>query len=288
MSAQTHGGRRQRFTGLGPRPGRRPPLPSVHRALRRREHRVPCPRRPCARPGSLQETDRPHPRQRPLSAWTAPSSSWSPPASCPACCGECRPDGPRSRCQRPPASTRELRSACPLANCVVGDAAVTVAASAPTATPSPTPTAASTPSTSTPRTSSASPPPRLTLPGVRPMKDRGNSSEPVPCTCGIFMSRQCKGPGQQPVGVPAISHEFTRATSSSAYGTRQCTTACVDMIVKHLPNSAAIICSSIERDCTREKAFLFIKNHRNKWLGTRLSAGREFCCKGGVPVKCTK
>ncbi|XP_034239241.1 follicle cell protein 3C-1 [Thrips palmi] len=163
---------------------------------------------------------------------------------------------------------------------------------ATTLTPSPRPPSTPRPSaTAAPRaataTATATRRPRVTLAGVRPMKDRSNSTEPIPCTCGIFLTSQFKAAGQ-PTGTPAISHEFNRATPNTAAGIRQCTTACVDMIVKHLPNSSAIMCSSIERDCMREKAYLFIKNSRNKWLATRLSAGKEFCCKGGIAIKCPK
>ncbi|KAE8747362.1 hypothetical protein FOCC_FOCC006004 [Frankliniella occidentalis] len=63
---------------------------------------------------------------------------------------------------------------------------------------------------------------------------------------------------------------------------------CKSEIVKHLPNSGAILCSSVNKTISREKAYLFIKNHRNKWLATRLSAGKEFCCKDGHAVRCPK
>ncbi|KAK3926709.1 Follicle cell protein 3C-1 [Frankliniella fusca] len=146
----------------------------------------------------------------------------------------------------------------------------------PTTTPAPTsPSSSPLPATRA----------RPALAGVRPMQDRSNSSDPIPCTCGIFLSSQCKG-REQPRGLPAMSHEFKRATPNTPYGVRQCTSACVDMIVKHLPNSGPILCSSIEKTIVREKAYLFIKNYRNKWLATRLSAGKEFCCKNGVAVRC--
>ncbi|PSN54382.1 Follicle cell protein 3C-1 [Blattella germanica] len=57
-------------------------------------------------------------------------------------------------------------------------------------------------------------------------------------------------------------------------------------IVKHLPNSPAIICGTIDRDCYKERAYLFIKNCNDSWVNTNLSAGREYCCKEGVPYKC--
>lgn len=57
-------------------------------------------------------------------------------------------------------------------------------------------------------------------------------------------------------------------------------------IVKHLPNSPNIICGTIDRDCHRERAYLFIQNCNNTWVNTKLSAGREYCCKAGVSVPC--
>lgn len=57
-------------------------------------------------------------------------------------------------------------------------------------------------------------------------------------------------------------------------------------MVKHLPNSPAILCGSIERDCHKERAYLFIQNCNSTWINTNLSAGREYCCKDSLPYKC--
>lgn len=58
-------------------------------------------------------------------------------------------------------------------------------------------------------------------------------------------------------------------------------------IIKHLPKSSEIICATVDRDeVFKERAYLFIKNHSDKWFGTNLSAGREFCCKDYTPYKC--
>lgn len=34
------------------------------------------------------------------------------------------------------------------------------------------------------------------------------------------------------------------------------------------------------------QAYLFIKNCKDEWINTNLSAGREYCCKDGSPYKC--
>lgn len=57
-------------------------------------------------------------------------------------------------------------------------------------------------------------------------------------------------------------------------------------IVKHLPNSPNIICGTIDRDCHRERAYLFIQNCNSTWINTKLSAGREYCCKAGTSMPC--
>lgn len=57
-------------------------------------------------------------------------------------------------------------------------------------------------------------------------------------------------------------------------------------IVKHLSNSPAIICGTMDRDCHKERAYLFIQNCNSTWLNTNLSAGREYCCKDGMSYKC--
>lgn len=60
-------------------------------------------------------------------------------------------------------------------------------------------------------------------------------------------------------------------------------------IIKHLPKSSDIICATVDKDeVHREKAFLFVKNHSDKWHPTNFSAGREYCCKDYLPAKCTK
>lgn len=56
--------------------------------------------------------------------------------------------------------------------------------------------------------------------------------------------------------------------------------------MRHLPNSPLMVCGSIDRDCHKERAYLFVKNCKDKWINTNLSAGREYCCKDGVPYKC--
>ncbi|XP_019873911.2 follicle cell protein 3C-1 [Aethina tumida] len=111
--------------------------------------------------------------------------------------------------------------------------------------------------------------------------------EPVPCTCGVFLSGQFKkGSKDQPKGSPVLTQEMDNAFMNNSVGNRQCTNKCLEMIIKHLPKSAEIICATVDRDVHREKAYLFVKNHSNKWHGTNLSAGREFCCTDNISVKC--
>nr|CAD7447468.1 unnamed protein product [Timema bartmani] len=129
---------------------------------------------------------------------------------------------------------------------------------------------------------------------------------PVPCTCGVFLSGQfTKNSQDPPKGHPALLHEHPDPFPCNIWGNKQCTNRCLDIslkgslfgsiinllmidsqIVKHLPNSPTILCGSIDRDCHRERAYLFIKNCNNTWINTNLSAGREYCCKDGAPIKC--
>ncbi|KAL3282006.1 hypothetical protein HHI36_005209 [Cryptolaemus montrouzieri] len=115
-----------------------------------------------------------------------------------------------------------------------------------------------------------------------------NVGKPVPCTCGVFLSGQFKkGTKQEPKGVPVLTEEMDRAFENTPVGVRKCTNKCLETIVTHLPKSAAIICATTDRELVhKERAYLFIKNHSDKWQGTNLSAGREFCCKDNEPYKC--
>ncbi|CAH0557826.1 unnamed protein product [Brassicogethes aeneus] len=121
-------------------------------------------------------------------------------------------------------------------------------------------------------------------------KDRKNHHEkesPIPCTCGVFLTGQFKkGSKDQPKGSPVLTQEMDNSFMNNSVGTRQCTNKCLEVIIKHLPKSSEIICATVDRDVHKEKAFLFIKNHSDKWHATHLSAGREFCCKDNEPVKC--
>lgn len=112
-------------------------------------------------------------------------------------------------------------------------------------------------------------------------------SPQTPCTCGVFLTGQfVKGGNQEPTGNPALLHEHEETYPCNAFGSKQCTNKCLDILVKHLPNSPAIICGSIDRDCYKERAYVFVKNCNNTWVNTNLSAGREYCCKDGTPYKC--
>lgn len=109
-----------------------------------------------------------------------------------------------------------------------------------------------------------------------------------PCTCAVFMSGQFKkGSTEQPRGYPALTQETDTNYACTPTGTKLCINKCLETIVKHLPNSPSIICGTIDRDCHRERAYLFVKNcDANTWINSNLSAGREYCCKSGTPVSC--
>ena len=114
------------------------------------------------------------------------------------------------------------------------------------------------------------------------------ATEASPCSCGVFMSGQFKkGSNEQPKGSPALIQETDINFPCNTIGTKQCINKCLDLIVKHLPNSPAIVCGTIDRDCHRERAYLFVQNcDSNSWVNSNLSAGREYCCKSGEPVSC--
>ncbi|KAH8335137.1 hypothetical protein KR074_001199 [Drosophila pseudoananassae] len=108
-------------------------------------------------------------------------------------------------------------------------------------------------------------------------------NQPVPCTCGVFLSSQIQN------GLPTaplIHQELDRTFPCNAIGRKQCQTKCLEAIVQHLPNSANIVCSALGHDCHKERAYLFIKNCHNQWVNTNLQAGREYCCRGGLPYRC--
>ncbi|XP_066258752.1 follicle cell protein 3C-1 [Euwallacea similis] len=114
--------------------------------------------------------------------------------------------------------------------------------------------------------------------------------EDTPCTCGVFLSSQFKkGSKAQPKGDPVLTQEIETPFMNNAVGNKQCTHRCLEAIIKHLPKSSDIICATVDKEeVHREKAFLFVKNHSDKWHPTNFSAGREFCCKNYLPAKCTK
>ncbi|CAK9814056.1 Armadillo repeat-containing protein 7 [Anthophora quadrimaculata] len=109
---------------------------------------------------------------------------------------------------------------------------------------------------------------------------------PIGCTCGIFLSGQLKKDSKEPTGIPAVIYDQPETFSCTPIGNRLCINKCLETIVKYLPNSPKIICSSIEHDCYKERAYLFIKNCKSGWINTNLSAGREYCCKDGISYKC--
>lgn len=57
-------------------------------------------------------------------------------------------------------------------------------------------------------------------------------------------------------------------------------------VINYMPNIGPLVCSSIDRDCVKEKPYLFTKNCEGTWRNTGFSAGKEFCCHNGVETKC--
>ncbi|XP_002061205.2 follicle cell protein 3C-1 [Drosophila willistoni] len=125
----------------------------------------------------------------------------------------------------------------------------------------------------------------LPLPPTPAPAETGDSpsNQPVPCTCGVFLSSQI--PNGLPE-TPLIMNELDRMYPCNAIGRKQCQTKCLEAIVQHLPNSASIVCSALGHDCHKERAYLFIKNCHNQWVNTNLQAGREYCCRNGLPYRC--
>jgi hypothetical protein len=102
-------------------------------------------------------------------------------------------------------------------------------------------------------------------------------SDGSPCSCAVFMSGQFKkGSTDQPKGVPALIQETENFFPCTPAGTKLCINKCLESIVKHLPNSADIICGTI-LDCHRERAYLWVQNcDSTTWTNSKLSAGRKY------------
>ncbi|KAI5738009.1 hypothetical protein M8J77_001820 [Diaphorina citri] len=119
------------------------------------------------------------------------------------------------------------------------------------------------------------------------MKKSEKSTEPVPCTCGIFMSGQFhKASKAPPKGNAVIMSEMEETFPCTPVGNKQCTNKCLGMVIKHLPESPALICAAADRDIHKERAHLFVKNCKDEWHNSNLSAGREYCCKDNEMLKC--
>ncbi|EDX16980.1 GD16341 [Drosophila simulans] len=123
----------------------------------------------------------------------------------------------------------------------------------------------------------------IPLPPTPGLPAAPQDNQPVPCTCGVFLSSQI--PNGLPTK-PLIHQELDHMFPCNAIGRKQCQTKCLETIVQHLPNSANIVCSALGQDAHRERAYLFIKNCHNQWVNTNLQAGREYCCRSGVPYRC--
>lgn len=79
----------------------------------------------------------------------------------------------------------------------------------------------------------------------------------TPCSCAVFLSGQFKkGSSDQPKGSPALIQETEINYPCTPTGTKMCINKCLESIVKHLPNSAPIICATVDRDIHRERAYL--------------------------------
>lgn len=115
-------------------------------------------------------------------------------------------------------------------------------------------------------------------------------SDSVPCSCAIFLTGQFnkQNRSEPPRGNPGIQIELMQNYPCTSAGNKQCSNRCLDAILKHLPNSPALICGTIDRDCFRERAYLFYQSCTPRWVNTNLSAGREFCCQDDRPVRCAK
>lgn len=110
---------------------------------------------------------------------------------------------------------------------------------------------------------------------------------PIGCVCGIFLSGQFKkGSKEQPKGTPVLMHDQPESFPCTTVGNRLCINKCLETIARYLPNSSSILCGLLDRDCTKERAYLFVKNCKNEWINTNFSAGRQYCCKDGASYKC--
>uniref|UniRef100_A0A182VS20 Follicle cell protein 3C-1 n=1 Tax=Anopheles minimus TaxID=112268 RepID=A0A182VS20_9DIPT len=116
-----------------------------------------------------------------------------------------------------------------------------------------------------------------------------SSTNNVPCTCAIFLTGQFNrfNRTEQPKGNPGIQLELMQHYPCTASGNKQCSNKCLDSIVKHLPNSQNVICATIDRDCFRERAYLFYQNCAPRWVNSNISAGKEFCCQNDTPMRCS-
>ncbi|XP_077294837.1 follicle cell protein 3C [Arctopsyche grandis] len=118
----------------------------------------------------------------------------------------------------------------------------------------------------------------------RDFKDSLNT----PCTCGIFLEGQLSDDGHLKFYEnPVFSKEMDLPLyPCGVHGNKQCMKKCIDMVINYMPNIGPLVCSSIDRDCVKEKPYLFTKNCEGTWRNTGFSAGKEFCCHNGVETKC--
>ena len=114
-----------------------------------------------------------------------------------------------------------------------------------------------------------------------------STSSQYPCSCGIFLTGQFNSSRKEsPKENPSLMQELQLHLPCTEKGNKMCINRCLDAIVKHLPNAQEVVCAMTDRDCYRERAYLFYQNCSPDWVNTNLSAGKEFCCVEGKSVKC--
>ncbi|XP_055377874.1 uncharacterized protein LOC129609779 [Condylostylus longicornis] len=107
-----------------------------------------------------------------------------------------------------------------------------------------------------------------------------------PCTCGVFLSNQIRKKHVLDNDSPTITQEIDKIFPCTKMGARKCQNECFQLLLQYLPQSAEIICALVGQDIHKMRAHLFVQNCDSQWHNSNLSAGREYCCKGGLPYHC--
>ncbi|XP_065200231.1 follicle cell protein 3C-1-like [Planococcus citri] len=104
------------------------------------------------------------------------------------------------------------------------------------------------------------------------------------CTCGVFLSSQIvKGAVKSAVEDPVISVDVEEPGNCAI---TQCSTKCLEEMVKFLPTSSSIICASVDRDVYKEKAHLFLNVCDQGWKKSKISTQKAICCENSKDYKC--